>query len=158
MILASIVVKLVLFSTGVEAQRAVTVTVFANLLLVSIGTFFGLRQFKIKAARPTSFKEDVKAGMRVASIYAIFLAVFAYFYYGKIDTTFFSTMIESRVAIAREAQANGQEVDLKNVRSLGEFIFSLRTHTTVTLFGFLITGTIYSLMISYFMRKFPGFK
>jgi cation transport ATPase len=158
MTLASIVAKLTMFSFDVVAQRTVMVSAFINLLVILVGTFFGVRQFKINAGERTGFKEDVKAGMRVGAIYALLMSVFVYFYYSNIDTTFFAEMIQNRMEMAQRAADAGTEVDMENVRQLGTFIFSARTHATITLFAFLLSSALYALMVSFFMRRLPGFK
>lgn len=158
MTLASVVAKLILFKLDLDLQKNAMYSAFFNLLVISVGTFFAVRQFKIRAARPTKFQEDVKAGMRTAALYALLMTIFVFVYYSYIDAGFFTKMIESRLAAARIAVEQGQEIDLEKTREFGEFIFSPKTHSTITLFGFLVAGAIYSLLITVFMRKFPGFK
>ena len=158
MTLASVIVKIALFKIGIEIQKGITYVAFFNLLVISVGVFFGIRQFKILHPQPTGFKDEVKAGMRTCALYAIMMVVFIYVYYNNIDINAFPYLVQSRMDMAQSAIDQGHEVDLVNVRQFAEFIFSPKTHATITLFGFLVAGVIYSLLISFFMRKFPGYK
>src|SRR5690606_7317115 len=96
MTLASVVAKLILFKLDLDLQKNAMYSAFFNLLVISVGTFFAVRQFKIRAARPTKFQEDVKAGMRTAALYALLMTIFVFVYYSYIDAGFFTKMIESR--------------------------------------------------------------
>ena len=158
MTFASVVFKLLLYFLEVDLQKSITYVAFFNLLVISVGTFFGIRNFKILNPEIRSFKEDVKSGMRIAALYAALMSVFVYVYYNNIDSQAFETFINTRLENTQQAIDNGETIDIERVESVARFIFSPRTHATITLFGFLMAGTIYSLLISYFMRRMPGFK
>lgn len=156
MTLVAIVAKLLLFLMHLEQEQMAMFTIFVNLFVILVGTFFSVRTHR--ASNPNSdMKADVKSGMKSATMFALCLSVFTWIYYTYIDTHYFPLLIEDRVEMAMEAAADNPEIDVENVRKTGEVWFSPRTHSTITLFGLTITGALYSFFIALLMRKVPGF-
>ena len=116
------------------------------------GIFFGIRLNKMQATEKTSFVLDFKAGMRVASTYAIFMCAFVYLYYAVIDPSYFDSKLAAQLSLAAE---NG--LDVENAKKTGEFVLSPFFQSTITLLGFILLGTFYSSILTFLMRKMSGF-
>ena len=146
--MVAIVAKLVLFLLDLSQQTMAITTMFVNLLVILVGSFFAVRYFKIN--NPASdMKSEIKAGMRATTMFALFLSIFVLIYYNYIDTQYFPNMIAERVKLASE----NPEIDLEQVRKTGEMLFSPRTHACITLLGLTITGAIYSIILVLLLRN-----
>lgn len=157
MTVVAITAKLLFFLANLEQEQMAMFTIFANLLIILVGTFFAVRHYRINN-QERDFKSEVKAGMKSATLFALFLSIFLWIYYAQIDTHYFPMLIEDRVAMAMEAAKDNPDISIENVRRTGEAWFNPSTHSTLTLFGLTITGAIYSLLVVVLMRKVPGFK
>ena len=133
-------------------------TRFFYLLCFLAALFFGLRSWKLASER-TPFTEDVKAGMKIASIYALVIGPFTWVYYKWINPAYFTERINARVEAARTAIESGQvkseDVSLEQVEQTASFIFDPFTHSSLTLFGFLVLGFFYTLIIVMLFRWRP---
>ena len=147
MTLVAVATKLLLFLANLEQESMAMYTIFANLLIILVGSFFSVRQFKISNAG-SDMKSDVKAGMKTTTLFAVFLSIFGLIYYNYIDTHYFSMMIADRVEMATAAAIDNPDVNVDNWERLGENLFNPRTHATVTLLGLTIVGAIYSFLIN----------
>lgn len=152
MLAVSILLKMFIFSMDLQFTNYERITFFGNIFILMAGIFFGIRLFKIQSATNTSFVSDFKAGMRIASTYAIFMCAFVYLYYSMIDPTYFSSKLAAQLA-----QAEGSGLDMENARKTGEFVLSPFFQSTVTLIGFILLGTFYSSILPFLMRKIGGF-
>ena len=157
MTVAAIVAKLVLFLMNLAQEQMAMLTIFVNLFVILIGSFFIVRDYKINHPG-SNVKSEVKAGMKGTTIFALMLSLFVLIYYNYIDTHYFPNMIADRVELARAAMAENPDISLENVRKTGEMMFSPRTHATLTLFGLTAVGSVYCFLIAILMRRLPGFK
>lgn len=132
-------------------------TIFVNLFIILVGSFFAVRNYKISNPAST-IQAEVKAAMKTTTLFALMMSLFVLVYYKFIDTHYFPQLIESRVELAKAAMKDNPEIDLENVRKTGEMMFSPLTHATITLFGLTVSGALYCFFISLLMRKLPGFK
>jgi len=153
---AAIAAKLILFLADLPQEQMAMFTIFVNLFIVLVGSFFTVRKFKMITS-PSDMKSDVKAGMKTTTLFALFMSVFVFIYYNYVDTHYFPQLIADRVELATDAAVDNPDINLENVQKMGEVWFSPRTHATVTLFGLTITGAIYSFLIALLMRKVRGF-
>ena len=149
MTVVAIIAKLLFFLLNLPQQTMAISAMFTNLLVVLVGSFFAVRHYKISNAT-SNIKSEIKAGMRSTTMFALFISLFVYIYYSYIDTHYFPNMIAERVALAAE----NPEVDLDQVRTTGEMLFSPKIHASITLFGLTIIGAIYSIVLALLMRKF----
>ena len=124
---------------------------FGNPFIMMTGIFLGIRLFKQLNESKTSFLADLKAGMKVAGMYAVLMAAFAYLYYSFIDSEYLIMKLESQIQIVIKNGANQGDV-LKH-RENGRFFLSAYFMSTITLVGFIILGTFYSSLITFFVRK-----
>lgn len=149
----AITAKLILFLLDTSQQSMAMTTMFVNLLVVLVGSFFAVRYYKAK--NPSSdIKSEVKAGMRATTLFALFLSIFVLVYYNYIDTHYFPNMIDARVALAETEKANYPDIDVVGkAREFGEMFFSARTHATLTLFGVTIVGALYSIVLVIILKK-----
>ena len=153
MVVVAIVAKLILFLLNVPQQTMAMSSMFVNLLVVLVGSFFAVRYYKIK--NPNSdIKSEIKAGMRSTTVFALFVSLFVLVYYNYIDTHYFANMIDERVLLAAE----NPEADLDQVRKTGELLFSPKIHASITLFGLTIIGALYTIVLVLLMRRFYGSK
>ena len=157
MTVVAIAAKLTIYLANVAQEQMAMLTFFVNLTVVLVGSFFAVRYFK--AHNPGSgLKDQVKAGMKTTTFFALMISLFVLVYYNYIDTHYFPDMISARVELAQSELENNPDIQVDKVRSTGEALFSPRTHATITLFGLTIIGAIYSFLISILMRRIPGFK
>ncbi len=124
---------------------------FGNPFIMMTGIFLGIRLFKQLNESKTSFLADLKAGMKVAGMYAVLMAAFAYLYYSFIDSEYLIMKLESQIQTVIKNGANQGDV-LKH-RENGRFFLSAYFMSTITLVGFIILGTFYSSLITFFVRK-----
>lgn len=144
--------KLGLFAMGVEQRAASKIVMAMHLFLILGGTFFGVRGY-VMDHPDAAVKDRVKAGMRVGGIYALIISVFVFCYYQYIDTTYFPEMIANRIELAKSAMVENPDINLENVKKTGEMFFNPKVHATITLFGLVVTGVIYSVLITFFMKQ-----
>ena len=154
MTLGAVTSRLLLFLSGLEADRVAMFTVFANLLIVLLGTFFAVRHFSA-LNRQAGLGEAVKYGMKATTMFALLMSLFVLLYYNYIDRTYFQTLAESRISMAEEAGAGVEE--MKNVRRTARMIFSPKIHAAVTMLGLTFCGAVYSFLVAYLTRKMKFF-
>ena len=143
--------KLILFLFSLSQQTMAISTMFVNLLVILVGSYFAVRYFKISNPE-SNIKSEIKAGMRATTMFALMISLFVLVYYSYIDTHYFPNMIEERVKLASE----NPEIDLEQVRKTGEMLFSPKTHASITLFGLTVTGGIYTIILVILLRKVYG--
>ena len=124
---------------------------FGNPLVMMTGIFVSIRLFKQLSKSKTSFIADVKSGMKVAGMYSVLMALFAYLYYSYIDSDYLISKLNSQIQTAIENGATESNV-IKH-RENGDFFLSAYFMSTVTLVGFIILGTFYSSLITFFVRE-----
>lgn len=122
---------------------------FAYLLLFLVALFLGLNSFK-STNRQSAFTHDVKAGMKTASIFAMVISAFTWVYYKFINPDYFANRIEE---VMNAANASVQKPE--NAINTAEFIFNAFTHSTITLFGMMVLGFFYTLILVLVMRAKP---
>jgi len=152
MLIVSVLLKMLIFSMNLQFTNYEKVALFGNIFILMAGIFFGIRLFKTQAGEKTSFVADFKAGMRVASTYAIFMCAFVYLYYSIIDPTYFDSKLAAQLTLAE-----GNGMDVENARQTGKFVLSPFFQSTITLIGFILLGTFYSSILPFLMRKIGGF-
>ena len=148
----SIFLKMLVFTLHWQQTPYERIYFFANVLILMTGIFFGIRHFKKTIETKTEFIQDVKAGMKVAALYAIFMTVFVYIYYKFIDAEYFKLKLEKQLQLAKE-----NNIDLKRAREMGQFALSAFFQSTVTLIGFMFLGSFYASLITFFIRRVKGF-
>lgn len=153
----AVATKLILFLMDLSQEQMAMFTIFVNLLIILVGSFFTVRSFKI-SNKGSDLKSDVKAGMKSTTLFALFMSLFMLIYYNYIDRHYFPDMITERVELAKSAMNENPDIDLENVKRTGEMLFSPQTHASITLFGLTATGAVYAFLISVLMRRLPGFK
>ena len=152
MTVTAIAAKMLLYLLGLGQEEMAMYTMFVNLLVVLVGTFFTVRQHRIKSPQ-SNFTSEFKAGMRSAAIFALFMSLFVLVYYSYIDTHYFEQMIESRIELAKTSLLDNPDIKIEEVRKTGELFFTPRVHATITLFGLTATGAIYSFLLVLLTRK-----
>jgi len=152
MTIVAVAAKLILFLAEFSQQTMAISTMFINLLVVLVGSFFAIRFYKINNPE-SDIKSEFKAGMRATTLFALFMGIFVLVYYNYIDTHYFPNMIEQRVAMAEAEKAKYPEINVDQAKQFGEILFSPRTHATITLFGLTIVGALYSIILAFLMRK-----
>lgn len=157
---ASVFMKMIVYTMNWQQTNYEKVYFFMNVFILMTGIFFGIRNFKKMETVKTNFMEDLKAGMKVAAMYAIFLSLFMFFYYKIIDPTYFALRLEEQLNAARESNLSAgisEQINIEQVRQTGEFVLSAFFQSTITLIGFIILGSFYSSLIAFFLRKIKGF-
>ncbi len=152
MVLISILLKMGVFLTSNQFTEYGQVAVFGNIFFLLTGIFLGIRLHKRVKLSTSSFIDDFKAGMKVAAYYAILMAAFVFIYYSFIDYSYFDLKLAKQIEVATE-----QEMNIEQVKQTGEFVLSPFFQTTISLIGFILLGSFYSAILTFLMRKVPGF-
>jgi|SRR5690554_1630995 len=148
MVLASVLLKMIVFVNGWQFNDYGRVAFFGNVFILMIGVYLSLRLYKRTIGGVTTFFDDFRAAMRFVGLYAILMTAFVYIYYAQIDTAYFDTKLKDQLTLAAE-----HEMDLEQVKKTGEMVFTPFFQSTVTLMGFLILGSFYSAIITFLTRK-----
>lgn len=182
--LAALVLKLGVFAMDAQHGGMERYIFMIYMLIMLVAVFFGIRQFKIKSESTTTYQQDFKAGLSVATYFAIIVGVFTYYYYSRIDPDFFEIKYTENIkpfeedvmqkAIAyKEAMTKDlpaqkmQEIvaakekaieGYKNYYIGSRIMFTPTQQFTLTLMWLMFLGLIYSAMTAFFIRKFPGYK
>ena len=154
MMVVSVLLKMLVYAGGYQFTNYERFAIFGNIFVLMTGIFLGIRLHKKTIQQKTEFLADFKAGMRVAAMYAIFMSLFVYIYYSFIDSSYFATKLQNQLQLAEES---GGDIDLNQIKQTGEFVLSPFFQTTITLIGFLLLGTFYASLITFFMRQVRGF-
>ena len=151
MLVVSLSLRMLIFIQHWQFTKWEYIYFFGNPLVMMTGVFMGIRLFKQLSVSKTSFIADLKSGMKVVGIYSVLMALFAYLYYSFIDSEYLITKLNSQIQTAIENGATESNV-IKH-QETGEFFLSAYFMSTVTLVGFIILGTFYSSLITFFVRK-----
>ena len=154
MLAISFLLKLSVYFNSLQFSSFENATIFANIFVLMTGVFLGIRLFKSQQKEASSYINDFKAGMRIAAVYALLMAIFLYIYYAYIDPAYFEIKLQKQLETAQ----NAENIDLSKAKEMGEFILSPYFQSTVSLLGFLILGSFYSAIIAFLVRKFSGFR
>ncbi len=151
MLVVSMSLRILIFAQNWQFSSWEYLYFFGNPFVMMTGIFLGIRLYKQLNEKKTSFLSDVKAGMKVAGMYAVLMAAFAYLYYSFIDSEYLMLKLEAQIQTAIENGANDGNVTKH--RENGSFFLSAYFMSTITLVGFIILGTFYSSLITFFVRK-----
>ncbi|MGD1845628.1 MAG: DUF4199 domain-containing protein [Salibacteraceae bacterium] len=146
----SAAVKLFVFQSGnPDISLVPTYSYFLWLLLAIAG-----RTWAAKQVLPDGpYRYYAVAGMQVAAIYAVLIALFTYTYYAAIDVDFFANKTTENIRLLEESGATPKNI--KQFKKNAATIYDPFLHSTITLFGFLMIGVVYSLVIGGLIRKMP---
>lgn len=147
----SMLMRMLVYAAGLQFTAYENIYFFGNPFIIMVGIFLGIRLFKEQMPEKTSFIADAKAGMKVVGMYAVLMSVFVYVYYSYIDPSYFEIKLGNQVDLLAENGAS--QADLKKARETGELILSPYFQSTVTLILFILLGTFYSSIITFFVRK-----
>jgi hypothetical protein len=150
--MVSIIGKMLYFIFLAPNETFDTYTRFFYLLCFLIALFIGLRNWKLQNAN-VAFTDDVKSGMKIVSIYAIILSSFTFVYYKYINPNYFLQKIQSAIdAVSASGSSNDE---LNQVENTASFVFNAFTHSTLTLFGLMVIGFFYTLILILLFRYKP---
>lgn len=143
--------RLLVFAAGWD--YSISTQLYFLFLLLAI--FFGIRSFFLE--HPSSkFSQLFKVGARVSAVFTLIVSAFSFVFYKFIDTTFFTGQIETRLDEAKSLNYTAEQIE-KLTGNL-EIVFSVATHLSVTLIGYLLLGISYSLIVALIFRKVPMMK
>jgi len=149
MMVLSVFLKMLVFSANWQLTELERISIFGNLLVLMTGVYLGIKNFKSTIQEKTSYLQDVKSGMRIASLYALFMSAFVYLYYGFIDRSYFVQKAEQRIELLEQ-----QGIDIEQANASMELVFTPFFQSTITLMGFILLGSFYAAMIAFLLRKF----
>ncbi len=156
----AVIYKLILYLAGLGSDQMAMFSIFGYLLIILVGSFFAVRNFKLRNQGST-FLDDVKAGMKATTLFALLFSAYIYVHYSYVDTHYFPQLRQERIELAEKEAAKNPEYDPKGIEEMkkfGETWSRPQPHSTITLFALTITGAVYSLLIAVMMRRLPGFK
>jgi Protein of unknown function (DUF4199) len=165
----ALVIKVSVFSMEIQHGEMERYIWYIYMLLVLLTVFFGIRSNKINnEGKPTTFGQDFKAGARTASFFAILVSVITYFYYAKIDVDFFEIKrnelladLPDKIAFQiKEGQFSLEEIKTFTKREIinSDKLFTPYFQSMWTMFGLVFIGLFQTIIFSFLMKKFPGFK
>lgn len=142
--------KLIVFQLNDPSLSMLPVfSYFLWLLLAIAGRTYN--SFKLVPTAP--FRYYAVAGMQVAAIFALLIGVFTYIYYTAIDVDFMANKTASTLQKLEESGATPKNI--RQFQKNAETIYNPYLHSTLTLFGFLILGVVYSLVVGGLIRRMP---
>ena len=151
MLAISMLMKMIVFMMGWQFTGYEKIYFFGNLFVIMTGVFLGIRLFKSLTPNKTTFIADLKAGMKVVGMYAVLMSFFVYIYYSYINPSYFDVKLNDQLNLAENAGITGK--DLQQRKETGKFVLSPYFQSTVTLILYLLLGTFYSSIITFFVRK-----
>ncbi len=165
--LIALIIKLVVFSLGVQHGDMEEYIRYAYMLLVLTTVFLGIRFNRINKPeiKPT-LTIDFKTGARSAAYFALIVGAITYFYYANIDTEFFS--IKKAEILRKYAEMLPELIKEKGVAEVKKSIinniqgmnamYTPYSQASYTFFALLFLGMVNSAVFSFMMKKIPGFK
>ncbi len=146
--LSAIVIRLIAYYSGYVTASTAQYVIILHLIFILLSIFFALRNNKSTADNERDLLiDDMKAGMKAGSLYAIVTTVFVWVYFKYIDTAYFISKREELI----NAQL-GSGTDPEKIRQNVEGFFSLMNYTTVTLIGLITISMVYTLMLAVLNR------
>ncbi|MEX2595464.1 MAG: DUF4199 domain-containing protein [Salibacteraceae bacterium] len=131
-------------------------TRFFYLLCFLLAIFFGFRIWKIQNPHKP-FTDDIKSGMQIVSIFALIIAAFTWIYYKWINPHYFEYKIQQTVnAASNSTPIDGADVDIEQIQHTASLIFNAATHSSLTLFGIIVMGFFYTIIIVMLFRWRPS--
>jgi hypothetical protein len=152
MLAISMLLKMLVFAGGYQFTGYEKIYFFGNLFVLMIGIFMGIRLFKDHSEGITTFLADAKSGMKVAGMYSVLMSLFVYVYYTYIDPAYFEIKLADQMELMSGKEGITAQA-LKKAKETGQFVLSPYFQSTVTLILFLLFGTFYSALITFFVRK-----
>ncbi|NQX96528.1 MAG: DUF4199 domain-containing protein [Flavobacteriales bacterium] len=163
----ALIIKVSVFAMDAQHGSMENYIWYMYMLILLFSVFFGIRSNKIMYEGTTTFGQDFKTGARTASFFGILMGAITYFYYAKIDPEFFpikqQPYIDGLIEMAREKVKEGVSKD-EVTTGLRESISAVKQqlspylHSMLTMFGLVFIGLFNSLVFSFLMKKYPGFK
>lgn len=150
--MASIIGKMLYFIFLAPDETYDMFTRFFYLLCFLVALFVGLRIWKLNN-RQAPFTDDVKNGMKIVSIYALIISSFTFLFYKFINPAYFAGKIQK--AMDAVANSGSGEAEIEQVKNTASFVFNAFTHSTLTLFGLMVIGFFYTLVIALLFRYRP---
>ena len=117
-------------------------TIFLHLFLLMAAAYIAVTSTN----KESDWVDQIKAGMKAVSVYAILYCAFLYFHYKYIDTIYFEERIS---AIVEGIPEDGKN---KGIKKLNSF-FTPFNYATITLVSFMASGAVYSFLVTALDRK-----
>ena len=160
----AIFVKLFVFFSNNQYNADIdTAAMYANMLFLLFCVFFTLRSYK-KRESHSQFLDDVKTCGKAVALYALVMASYNYTHYRFVDSEYLNTKITERMELAQQVDESillnhpkgySKEEFLENELKMTQFIFSAFNHASFTLFGYLLMGILYTIILVVLVRSFP---
>lgn len=162
----AILLKLLLFNVINDEQDARFYSVMGYLFLMLLACVLNMFALKNRDQFAISFVDFFKAGLRASSIYALVIALFAYTYYGHINTNYFEEKIRERIELAQNfdfkamleeghpLMSQTQEEFIAKEQKMAETIYDPYTYAGGTLITLMIAGAGYAVFMGFFFYRF----
>jgi hypothetical protein len=119
-------------------------------LFLLLAAFPALVLYAIRPrGKPSSFKEDVLASLRVTAVFAVAMTLFIYAFYAFVDQNYFPNMVD--MIVSREMEAD-PDLDEEKLRNGVESFFSIRNFAVMAILFFLVMCAFYSVLFSAIKR------
>ncbi|RMG78550.1 MAG: DUF4199 domain-containing protein [Bacteroidetes bacterium] len=155
--LIGLIIKLSVYLSGfsIEGYKYVTL---AYLFLLLLAIALSVR-YLYNETYSIQFKEYFKEGLKAGALFTVFISLFTWLYYAKIDTAFLQHKIDERVSyianmpekelrqIMEEKNLTRQDV-IAQTKQSAETIFSPQFQSTATLIGMMILSAFYSAVLA----------
>jgi len=140
--LIAMALKVFAFYYGIGGVEQGMYVIFLHLFLIMIAAYVAVTSTN----KESDWVDQIKRGMKAVSTYAILYCIFLYFHYKYIDTIYFEERIS---AIAAGLPEEGKNKGMKNLNSF----FTPFNYATITLVSFMVSGAIYTFLITALDRK-----
>ena len=165
-----VVAKLIMYLLGSGMDWYNTSALLNNFFLLStIGIGLYLTKKK-NGFEPVSFFEDVKQGIAGGIIYTLIVATFSWYYLDQIDSSYLDYRIDERMTLVVEqlstdeqlkeyrianpsAELKSREEIIEGIRQTTYGILNPKVQFVFLLMGFMLLSVIYSLLVTFFIRK-----
>lgn len=148
----SVILKTGLFALSYHESIVGRFSILLVLLFLLIGLFRTIDQLRqSKPDKKIQFVEGFKAGARVVFLISAGYSLFIWFYYSKIDVSFFDRLIDARI---NEGLGRGIDAkELENYRKSAQIMLSASSQSFFTFIGLLVGGIVYAYVITWLMIK-----
>jgi hypothetical protein len=147
----SIILKLIIFLSGLQHQWADNYYVYFVFLIVLAGIFLGMREEKVNAKGLLPIRDLIKAGCQIAGINALLMGAFLYLFYSVIDPEYFKIKMDTTIQLMMQ---NGTTVEqVRDYIINASLIFTTKNVASFALFGYLAMGCFYAVLAGFTLRS-----
>lgn len=144
--LCAIAFRLIIFYGNYSTERTGQYIIMLHLLFILLSVFFGIMTGGAGITdEKKGIAEDIKAGAKAGSLYAVIISAFVFVYFRFLDTTHFTT---KREELIRLKILDSPDQDPLKIRETIEGTITLSNYVVTTLLGLVAVAFVYSLILT----------